>query len=105
MAKAGAPDYWDQVEQTLRRVFSRKDAPALVAEYRRSAEALGPAEHTGLFHLDPLQVASDLGGACGRPLTAKERNRYLKLQHEWYPAADLPDTRTGHQIDVVQVNH
>jgi hypothetical protein len=102
MPDPGPDQYWTKVEQTLRRVFARNDAAELVQDYRRSAEALGPSEETGVFHLDPLQVAADLGGACDRSLTVEERNEYLELQREWYPAADLPGPLTGYQPDVVQ---
>jgi hypothetical protein len=102
MTKPEPDAYWDHLEQTLRRVFSRDDAAELVVEYRRSAETLGAPEHTGLFHVDPLQIAADLGGAYGRPLTAKERSRYLKLQREWYPAADPQGPATGSQLDAIQ---
>lgn len=102
MPDPGPDHYWNKVEQTLRRVFSRNDAAELVEDYRRSAEALGPPEDTGVFHLDPLQVAADLGGAYGRSLTVEERNEYLELRREWYPGADLPGPIAGNLIDVVQ---
>jgi len=83
--------YWQRVIETIHHVFglSSSDSENKVGELRRKLKEAGPDTEFHFYHSDPFQVASDLAGATGRPITPDEKRRYIDLKNA--SGGDRPD--------------
>src|SRR5436853_446057 len=86
--------YWRRVAETLQHVFgmSSSEAENKVRRLRGNLKEAGPDTELHFYHSDAFQIASDLAGAAGRPITPDEKRRYIDLQK--LPENDRPDSNS-----------
>lgn len=73
--------FWALVRDTLVRVFDTEEPEQAWRNYRRVVEEeASPGERIAVYHSSPLQIAADLAGVSGRPISEAEQARYLELQ-------------------------
>ncbi|MBR0871282.1 hypothetical protein JQ633_13010 [Bradyrhizobium tropiciagri] len=72
-------EYWEQVKRILREVFDSK--PSAADDLRKDVNAASPDTQTAFYHADPFEVAADLMGRRGKPITPDEKQRYLKIKN------------------------
>jgi hypothetical protein len=97
--KNGTDVYWSTVYRALTEVFKKEanEADALVRgmmnkiDQRKESNASSDLERVAIFHVDPIQVAADLGGARDRPLTQQEKQDYAAIRSQDLNLADQPN--------------
>ena len=89
-------EYWWRVERTLQEVF-RSD-PSAARERRKLVDGASPETQTIFYHADPFEVAADLAGRRGEPITPEEKQRYVKIKNLAEPPSD-DDLRPGRPED------
>ena len=87
-------DYWRRVIETLQHVFRMPgtEAENKVGQLRGKLKEKGGDTELHFYHSDPFQIASDLAGAVGHPITPDEKRRYIDLQK--LPKNDRPDNQS-----------
>jgi|SRR5271166_6880117 len=99
--------YWNQVKQTLQRVFQTKESLAneLVGKTReklkRLEEEKGP--QTFFYHAGPLEIASDLTGR--KPIGPPQKALYQELLEEWSSPEQLNDLEKVRREGHLDVSH
>lgn len=92
--------YWNRVREATREVFQADES-----EVERARDRLKHLEerepHTIFYNADPLEVAADLAGRKGQPITPQEKVRYQRLLERWefFPGPDRP------QPEDMDINH
>ena len=71
--------YWRDVTKILRTVLERRDAAALVGEFRKRLDRAPAATRTIFYHASPLHTAADLAGVEG-PLTEAQISQAPAIQ-------------------------
>lgn len=85
-------DYWTKVVEALEKVFKKSspEAKDMVRTLQRRIAEEGVSAEIAIYHVDPFQVAADLGGARDRPVTPQEKQAYARIA--WNPTQmDRPD--------------